>query len=334
MRPAIDSYNNNSHPLVISHKDDLSLFHDDVLEGLSSDPKRLSSKYFYDKRGDELFQQIMNLPEYYLTGCELEIFRLQTKSLINTITAGSSGPFDLIEMGVGDGTKSRYLLEGLLKDYHRFNYLPIDISGNVLGQLESNLTSLAELNLIPLEGEYFEMLAQATRFSSNRQVILFLGANIGTMSKEESLEFCQNLRSNLLPGDLAIIGFDLKKNPHVILKAYNDPQGITSDFNLNLLERINSELGGNFDVNKFTHYQTYDPETGACKSYLVSSKAQTVKIDNVAIPFKEGEWIFMEVSQKFTLEEVENLAHDSGFSVSNHLTDSKGWFTDSIWTAI
>jgi dimethylhistidine N-methyltransferase len=319
--------------IVQTEEDRVLSFREDVLAGLKSHPKHLSSKYFYDAKGDALFQQIMNCSEYYLTRCELEIFRDQTSSLINAISNATSQSFDLIELGVGDGIKSKYLIRELLDRRIEFTYLPVDISGNILSHLETSLSDLQGLNLVSLEGEYFDMLREATKISGNRKVILFLGANIGNMSANEAQAFCKDLRSMLQPGDVVLMGFDLKKNPHTILEAYNDKGGITRDFNLNLLKRINTELEGNFNLHQFTHYQTYDPETGACKSYLVSNIKQTVIVDGTSISFSEGEWIYMEVSQKYSPNEIEKLASHSGFSIITNFTDSKRWFIDSVWTA-
>lgn len=321
------------HGILHTEEDRVLPFREDVLHGLQSSPKHLYSKYFYDKKGDALFQQIMHLPEYYLTHCELEIFRDQTSNLINTITNTMQLPFDLIELGVGDGTKSKYLLQELLTRKTEFTYLPVDISGNILSHLEKSLTDLSGLNLVPMEGEYFDMLAEAAKISGNHKVVLFLGANIGNMRVNEAQKFCDNLRNALQPGDIVLMGFDLKKNPHTILEAYNDRGGVTRDFNLNLLTRINRELEGNFDLHQFTHYQTYDPETGACKSYLVSSTEQSVMVGGIPIVFSKGEWIFMEISQKYSMNEIEKLALDSGFRTISTFTDSKQWFIDTIWMA-
>jgi dimethylhistidine N-methyltransferase len=313
--------------------DDHHQFLSDTLKGLHSSPKHLNSKYFYDKKGDALFQAIMNSPEYYLTKCETEIFSRQTDALVDNILSGNAASFDLIEMGVGDGIKSRYLLTALLDRNIQFNYLPIDISGNVLSQLKDNLSGLTDLNFTALEGEYIDMLAEASRRSGKRKVILILGANIGNMSVGDTQKFCQKIRSLLHPGDIMINGFDLKKNPQIILDAYNDRQGLTKDFNLNLLHRINNELGADFDVSRFRHYQMYDPHSGSCKSYLVSKISQRVRLAETVIEFNEGEWIFMEISQKYSVEDVEKLAVFSGFSIKDNIPDSKKWFVDSIWVA-
>lgn len=309
-------------------------FRFDVLNGLNSTPKKLHSKYFYDKIGDALFQQIMAMPEYYLTNCEMDIFQNKTSELANIILE-SDEPFDLIELGAGDGTKSAFLLKHLLDQKADFSYMPIDISPNILSVLNSKLnTELPELNIICLDGEYFKMLEKAAELSSRRKVVLFLGSNIGNMEKEEALSFCRTLNSYLSNGDIVLMGFDLKKNPQIILDAYNDNEGITAAFNLNLLTRINKELDGDFNADKFQHYQTYDPLSGACRSYLISIDNQIVIIDGQSVNFEKDELIYMELSQKYSLEESEELANQSGFETINHIMDSKSWFTDVAWLSV
>jgi len=308
-------------------------FRQDVINGLSKSIKQLHSKYFYDKEGDSLFQQIMALPEYYLTRCELDIFKNRTNELATAIIADGS-PFDLIELGAGDATKSMYLLKYLNDENIDFKYVPIDISGNILSVLEEKISSdVPGLDVYSLEGDYFEMLGKASAFSSRRRVVMFLGGNIGNMELEEARNFCKTLRESLRAGDIALIGFDLKKNPHIILEAYNDASGITAAFNLNLLHRINQELHANFEVSRFEHYQNYDPMTGACRSYLVSDSEQEVTIDEHKFCFSKDECIYMEVSQKFAMDDIQELALFSGFETLNEITDSKGWFSDAIWIA-
>lgn len=308
-------------------------FLNDVIAGLTATPKHLDSKYFYDAAGDKLFQDIMNAPEYYPTNCEMEIFSEQTQDLARLLSGGND-EFDLIELGVGDASKSTYLLKHLLKQNIAFNYMPIDISGNIIQYLKATLpVSLPGIKINGLQGDYFDMLKKASSVSNNRKVVLFLGSNIGNMSLEDAQGFCQKLRSHLQPGDMALIGFDLKKNPKTILAAYNDSEGITKNFNLNLLSRINSELGANFNINKFDHYPTYDPETGACKSYIISLAKQTVTIAGKVITFEQDEYIYTEVSQKFTTAQTNNLALKTGFKTIHNFYDSKKWFVDTVWVA-
>lgn len=308
-------------------------FFDEVITGLRSSPKRLSSKYFYDANGDKLFQDLMNCEEYYPTKCELEIFSTKTAEICRAMIADGS-PFDLIELGAGDATKSTYLLQYLMEQKADFTYNPIDISDNVISYLNITLpVTLPGIRINGLNGEYFAMMTQAAALSDRRKVILFLGSNIGNMPVADAITFSKELRKHLNKGDMALIGFDLKKNPATILAAYNDKGGITRRFNLNLLERINRELGGNFEVNKFEHYPTYDPESGACKSYLVSQQDQIVTIGDKHIHFRKDEYIYMEISQKFTVMQTGEMAEKSGFKPVELFFDSKNWFLDAIWIA-
>ncbi|MFC5873032.1 L-histidine N(alpha)-methyltransferase [Chryseobacterium arachidis] len=314
-----------------SQNDSHQNFFNDVIKGLKSTPKHLSSKYFYNKKGDELFQKIMAMPEYYLTRCELDIFENKTEELAASIRAYNE-PFDLIELGAGDALKSTYLIRHLNEMKIDFTYFPIDISGNILSVLENNLKNqLPELKIVTMEGEYMEMLKKTSAISKNRKVVLFLGSNIGNMSTHDAGKFCKELYEILNPGDILLIGFDLKKDPHIILKAYNDPSGITAAFNLNLLSRINEELEADFTIDQFRHYETYDPLSGACHSFLVSLADQKVKIGEEKIFFSENEVIEMEISQKFSKEDIKDLAEKSGFTVKAEIEDSKKWFIDSVW---
>lgn len=312
----------------------MNQFLEDVLKGLSAKDKFLQSKYFYDAKGDALFQKIMECPEYYPTKCEMEIFTNQTSELVSVLT-GHNAEFDIVELGAGDATKSIHLLKGLLESKVNFTYFPVDISENVIKLLHSFLPQkLAGLQLHGLNGEYFDMLQKAKTLSDKIKVVLFLGGNIGNVPFEKAGDFCKGMRQHLQPGDLVLIGFDLKKNPIKILDAYNDKSGYTRDFNLNLLYRINDELKGNFIIENFYHFPTYDPATAACKSYLVSSKEQQVEISNNTFYFKEGEPIFMEIAQKYTTEQTDKLATTNGFIPKHHFFDSRKMFLDTIWQCV
>ncbi len=306
-------------------------FLEDVLAGLAADSKYLSAKYFYDEKGDVIFQQIMNMDEYYLTNSEMEILKTQADSICKTI-AKDGDEFDLIELGAGDATKSIHLLKKLKEHGFNFSYLPIDISSNMIDQLGEKLPlAIPSLNIKGFNGDYFEMLMEANSYSTRRKVVLFMGANIGNMTVEEAKLFCNKLHANLSIGDLLIIGFDLKKNPKQILDAYNDKSGITKAFNLNLLDRINNELDGDFDLANFDHYAFYNPETGECKSYLISLTEQDVSINNQIISFKENEHIYMEISQKYNIQDITSLCEFAGFSIVQNFNDQKRYFIDSIW---
>jgi len=306
-------------------------FLEDTLGGLRSSPKSMQSKYFYDEKGDQIFQQIMDMDEYYLTNSEMEILQNQAGHLADVI-AGKGDAFDLIELGAGDATKSIHLLKSLLEKKINFTYLPIDISAHVISDLENNLPQqLPDLDIQGLNGDYFDMLEQANLRSDRRKVVLFMGANVGNMTVEDAGNFCRQLRGSLSQNDTLIVGFDLKKNPQQILDAYNDKGGITRAFNLNLLERINRELEANFDLKNFDHYATYDPASGSCKSYLISLKQQNVSISGEMIHFESNEYIFMEISQKYDLSDIAALAEKSGFKPVQHFFDQRSYFVDAIW---
>jgi L-histidine N-alpha-methyltransferase len=313
----------------------MNQFLQDVLKGLQSTPKYLQSKYFYDKRGDELFQEIMHCDEYYLTNCEMEIFSTQT-SRIADIIIDQHRNFDVVELGPGDAVKSVYLLKELLHKNAVATYFPVDISNNIIDLLRKRLPEqLPQLNIHGLNGEYLAMLTSAKQISDKIKLVLFLGSNIGNLSIEDVPQFCRELRSQLSVGDMVLIGIDLMKNPKQILAAYNDSKGYTREFNLNLLRRINRELEADFAIEAFEHYATYDPYSGACRSFLVSLKEQQVAIGkNAAINFAKDETIFMEISQKYTVEQTDKIARQSGFTPVAHFFDKNRWFTDVIWKCV
>ncbi|HXS36107.1 MAG TPA: L-histidine N(alpha)-methyltransferase [Flavipsychrobacter sp.] len=310
----------------------MNQFFQDVWRGLNATPKYLESKYFYDEKGDKLFQEIMECPEYYLTRCELEIFSKQTCHLADSILH-SIKDFDVVELGAGDATKSFYLLQHLLEKGLDFTYYPIDISSNVISNLHKQLPQrLPGLQIHGLNGEYFNMLEEVKSISNRNKVVLFLGSSIGNIPFEQTTGFLNCLKEHLIPGDLMLIGFDLKKDAATILAAYNDKGGITREFNLNLLRRINQELDADFDPDLFEHCPVYDEATGACKSYLKSIKQQRVRIGEVGwVHFMEGETIFMEISQKYTVEQIDKLAADAGFKPVKYFYDSQNRFLDAIW---
>jgi L-histidine Nalpha-methyltransferase len=315
-----------------------SQFATEILEGLQAMPKYLPAKYFYDKAGDKIFQEIMNCDEYYPFACELEIFRTQTAELATAIMQ-PGGPFELIELGPGDCKKSAYLLRHLVRAGACFNYVPIDISSNIINHLETQLPlKIPGLNVRGFNGEYLPMITEATKVSGKRKVVLFLGSNLGNMSPAEARLFCRKLRCHLRPGDLAVIGLDLKKCPSIILAAYNDKGGITRRFNFNLLERINRELNADFDTRKFRHFPVYDEPSGACKSYLISLVDQQVTLwcdsDVKKIRFVRNEEIFMEISQKYRIDQVDHLAGQAFFKPVQRFYDDRKWFVDALWSAV
>jgi dimethylhistidine N-methyltransferase len=314
-------------------KNELSGFYKDVIAGLTAEFKHLDSKYFYDKAGDKLFQQIMDSPEYYLTRAEMEIMQQQSDKLAKAVLKREQS-FDLVELGAGDATKSIHFLRALLKEGADFCYYPIDISTNVISLLEDTLPEeLPGLQMKGIAGEYFEGLKKINK-GNRMKLVMFMGSTIGNMLPPDALAFCRELRNRLNAGDMVLIGYDLKKNPQTILAAYNDAAGVTKKFNINLLKRINRELGANFNTAKFIHYPTYDPQTGACKSFLVSTAKQEVNIGEVTISFEKDEPVYMEISQKYSVKEIEEMAMGAGFKPVHYYFDSKKGFTDVLWQCV
>lgn len=309
-------------------------FAEDIKNGLSADPKFLSSKYFYDDEGSRLFQEIMKLPEYYLTRSELEIFTNSTQEIFETIE-GSAREFDLIELGAGDGSKTSVLVKHFIEQNAQFRYVPVDISAEALNFLTGKFqTEFPDLEIIPERGDYFKTIETLSKRSERKKVILFLGSNVGNFSEEQALNFFKSLRDVMNDRDYLIVGFDLHKNPKTILNAYDDSQGVTAKFNLNLLKRINRELGGDFNIEEFSHYASYHPLERAARSFLISQKNQTVTIDAIgkSFEFKKWEPIYMEVSQKYGIGMIERLAADSGFKVDSNFFDENRFYTNSLWT--
>lgn len=304
----------------------------DVDEGLSQLNKTLPSKYFYDQKGDELFMQIMALPEYYLTRAEHEIFTEQTQALIDALGVHPDQYFELIELGAGDGSKTKHLLKALLDQGYQFDYLPIDISGHVLELLASNLLAeLPTLSLKAQQGDYFEILRNLKQ-SRVPKVMLFLGSNIGNMTDAEAADFIYDLGGNLAAGDKMLLGADLIKSADIVLPAYDDAQGVTKAFNMNLLHRMNNELGADFAIQQFDHVAEYTEAEGIAKSFIVSQLAQQVHIAavNKTYHFAAGEKIHVEVSRKYSQQVLESILETTDFTISCLLTDSKGYFADFV----
>lgn len=310
-------------------------FEKEVRQGLTDFPKHLSSKYFYDEKGDSIFQAIMHMPEYYLTDCEFDILS-RYKNEIGELFSSINTPFKLIELGTGDGKKTKILLKHFDEKGLSFKYQPIDISQNILNELEKSLSKeLPHVAVVPKQGTYFEALEEINEENGTRKVILFLGSNIGNLLHDQAIVFLKSVRELMDKDDLLFIGCDLKKNPQTILDAYNDPAGITEAFNKNILTRINTELGGNFDLDKFMHWEAYNPESGTAKSFLVSKTAQTVTIKKLSLEVSFAPWetIHTEISQKYDDPTVEWLAEQSGLEIFEQFTDKDGFYKDYILRA-
>ena len=309
-------------------------FQDHVKEGLTSYPKYLSSKYIYDDRGDELFQQIMDLPEYYLTNAEYNIIDKYKKDISSKFEV--EGGFDLIELGAGDGKKTKLLLEQLHKDQVEFTYIPIDISQHSINELTTSLNDqYPEMDVQGEQGLYFNVLKDLARYNKRPKLILVLGSNIGNLEHPKAIDFLNQIRELMSPQDSLFMGFDQKKDPIVIQNAYADKTGVTQEFNRNLLHRINKEMSADFPVNDFDHWEAYDPETGTAKSFLLATKPCKVHIRDLdlEVSFKKWETIHTEISQKYDDDVVEWLASEAGLEISSIYEDDQKLFKNYTFTS-
>jgi len=304
-------------------------FKKDILEGLQKEQKTLPSKYFYDEIGDKIFQEIMAMPSYYLPECEREILRNKSADIFQKIKVGNE-KIDVVELGAGDGTKTVELLRigDNLKAIE--NYIPLDISPNILEINEKNVKNvIPHLSVKPIAGDFFKTLKDFNS-DDHRKLVLFMGGNIGNFPHEKAVSFLQLLKDALNTQDYILIAFDLKKNPKTILEAYNDDEGITKRFNLNILHRMNRELGCDINVDNFDHYPYYDPISGRTYSYIVSLENQKINIDDIKIELKRNEVIHTEISKKYSLSDVENLMNEVGFETVEHFLDDSDFYTLSL----
>ena len=306
-------------------------FKKDVDAGLSAPLKHLSSKYFYDAIGSQIFQEIMAMPEYYLTDSEFEILSLQAKQIAEKLNFTSA--FNIIELGAGDGSKTIRLLKKFMELGLEFTYIPVDISKTAIDfLLEKVVIDIPNLKVKPFVGDYFKLLS--TLPNDIPSLVMFLGSNIGNFKKEDAQYFLESIQNHLNTNDKLLVGFDLQKNPITIKNAYDDPHGITKAFNMNLLHRINNELGADFRLDKFDFYCHYNPITGEVRSYLVSLKQQEVYIESLdkTYSFDYNELVWTELSKKYSLTQIEALCKSSNFKLIHDFLDCKHYFSDSLWS--
>jgi len=296
-------------------------FRDEVLDGLSKSPRQLPYKFFYDQRGAQLFQEICDLPEYYITRTEIEILRLHGADMAKAL-----GPqVELIGLGTGAGTKTRILLEEL---HNPAVYVPIDISKEQLERSSARFREMfPTLQVLPVCVDYLEPFElPLPRRLSSRSVIYFPGSTIGNFEPEIASEFLARLVDVAGDGGGLLIGVDLQKDRDVLERAYNDAAGVTAQFNKNLLVRINRELEANFDLNRWQHHAIYSPSEGRIEIYLISDKEQTVHIGAREFQFRAGEEILTEYSYKHTIAGFIDLARQAGFHFEQVWTDGARWF--------
>ena len=286
---------------------------EDVRRGLSSQPKRFLPKYFYDQLGSQLFEAICLLPEYYLTRAENEILELYADEIVSVLDGNTT----LLEMGSGSASKTRLIIEALLRKQNELRFIPVDISASALDSSSRILLqSYPQLRIEAYAADYFAGLAELGKKPRARTLALFLGSNVSNFDPDEALKFLRALRQVLREGDALLLGADLKKDKRVLEAAYNDALGVTAAFNLNVLARINRELGGNFDLRAFQHRAFYNEEAGRVEIYIESMREQTVAISQLEmeVQFREGELIHTENSYKYDLSDIAKLAGETDFT--------------------
>jgi dimethylhistidine N-methyltransferase len=287
----------------------------DVIAGLSAKPKRLPPKYFYDLAGSSLFDRITGLPEYYPTRSELSLLEEHAPAMASLLPPGAA----LIEFGAGSSRKARILL-GAAASVEA--YVPIDISGDFLRQDAARLhRDFAHLAIHPVVADFTILTEPPAEIARLPLAGFFPGSTIGNFEPHEAAAFLRRAGRILGPGAVLIVGVDLAKAPDILYRAYNDAEGVTAKFNLNLLARINRELGANFDLTAFEHHAFYNVDKSRIEMHLASTKRQKMRIGEVTIDFRAGETIHTENSYKYSIDSFQALAHGSGWSPLKAWTD-------------
>jgi len=297
----------------------------DVQQTLTAPIKSLPCKYFYDQQGMALFEQICSLPEYYLTRVETAILKNRAAQIIERCPSDLS----LVELGSGSSTKSRFLIESCLARQQELTYYAIDISpGGLANGLRQLLEEYPQLRAVGLVGEFADGLSYLSTQAGEPRLVAFLGSTVGNFTEDEIARFFTMLREELRPEDRFLLGVDLLKAPAVLEAAYDDSQGITAQFNLNILARLNRELSAEFDLAAFRHRAVFNPERGRIEMHLVSMRDQRVRIGDLEldIDFRQGESIHTENCYKYSPARMESLLADHGFHVLCRFTDPHDQF--------
>ena len=293
----------------------------DVVEGLSRNRKTLPSKYFYDERGSKLFDDICELDEYYVTRTESTLMKQQ----VGDIAAAVGSNALLVEYGSGSSLKTRLLLRNLIAPA---GYVPIDISGDYLSQVGHSLQAeFPNIEVMPVVADFtksFEVPSPTSKES--RRVIYFPGSTIGNFRREDAMALLVGMAENAGADGGVLIGVDLDKDRDVLRAAYNDSQGVTAEFNLNILKRINDELGGSFDLRKFKHEAVFNDGRSCIEMHLISTQRQTVNVCKYSFEFEENESVLTEYSHKYTIDAFGEMANEAGLNVKNVWTDANNMF--------
>jgi L-histidine Nalpha-methyltransferase len=297
---------------------------EDIIQGLTAVKKNLPPKYFYDDRGSELFEQICELPEYYPTRTEAAIIDRYANEI-----ARFTGCCELVELGSGSSTKTRLLLDAYQQLPGDCRYIPIDVSGGILRNSVKQLsTEYPKFTIEGLIGTYDRALAHLESNSALSRMIFFLGSSMGNFTPQAAGKFWEQIATTLNPGDYFLLGIDLQKPPAILEAAYNDSQGVTAAFNLNVLSHLNWRFQGNFDPDLFTHQAIYNQIDTQIEMYLHCQKDHCVSLAalNLNVSFEAGESILTEISRKFDLTTIQDQLRSHGLNTMKIWTDSAQWF--------
>ena len=302
-------------------------FAEEVYSGLNRDSKFISPKFFYDKKGSELFERICLIPEYYLTRTEISIL----KQLQNELASFLDGDFRLVELGSGTSVKTRLLLD-VFTSQKNLEYFPIDISEILTESSEQLLHDYQNLRITGIIDTYEGGLEFLKTYDEKKNLIIFLGSSFGNFSPTDGYKFLEKIHTTMKPGDLFLIGLDLVKKREILESAYNDSQGVTAEFNLNVLSRINDELDADFNLNNFSHHAIYNEKDQRIEMYLKSLKEQSIIISKSKLELKldKDELIHTEYSHKYRLSEIHDLLNNVGFELKHTWLDENKHFSLSL----
>jgi len=302
-------------------------FKNQVISGLREKPRRLSSVYFYDDHGSALFDEITRLPEYYLTRAEREILETHADAIDDLIGQEACC---VVDLGAGSGDKTQVILGRMRERQRDVRYAPVDVSAAALWSAEQSMQRrLPGLRVDPVHDDYIRGLARVRAAQQGRRLlVLWLGSSIGNYSDAEAIDMLRDLSAGCGPEDVLLVGFDLLKDPSALIAAYADSQGVTAEFNYNLLRRINRELDADFDVEQFMHHATFSPSHSRMESYLISKRQQTVTVAGQRFELDAWEPIHTEVSCKYSHRKIDELLKAAGLERLALFTDSEQRFAD------
>jgi len=299
-------------------------FANEVTHSLSQDFKSIHPKFFYNDKGSEIFEKICHLPEYYLTRTEISIL----KKLQNDLPQFLDGDFRLVELGSGSSKKTRLILDVLNKSQRKIEYISIDISSIIESSLQDLQKYYDNLNTVGIIDTYESGLEFVKEYDNKQNLIAFLGSSFGNFEQDAGIEFLHKINSTMKDDDLFLIGLDLVKDKAILEKAYDDSQGVTSQFNLNVLSRINEELGSNFILSKFDHHSIYNEEKQRIEIYIRSLEKQSVQIQKtgLGLEFDKNELIHTEYSHKYSISQIYSMMDKTGFEIKQIWQDEKDHF--------